>query len=396
MILWARFSFIPDDSMNKRALMTACATGLAFSANYTNHAPMAGVLRAQFSLSQAQVGLLATGIFTTHALMQIPGGWLADRFGSLRILIFALAWVALANIGLALSVSFEQLLLLKAVAGLGTGTSFAAGARYTVSSFQGRILHLAQGFYGGSVLLGAGFILFCVPVMLETVGWHGAFVGCALIAFVAFLYCLLGAPRPQIISAPPAQFAAMLSHSELWLLGLVQMASFGLAIVISTWITTLLRTTLDMPLRTAGLLGSLVLLLGIITRPLGGWLALRVDLLILVRRALLLNAGACVVLALSHSFWLTLAAIIALALGCGVPYAGCFNRAAALFPGRAGAAMGLVNMIGIVMILGGAPAIGWLADVTGSFRSSFVALAVFAILAALSIPLLQEKDPSLP
>jgi nitrate/nitrite transporter NarK len=232
-------------------------------------------------------------------------------------------------------------------------------------------------------------------VMLETVGWHGAFAGCALIAFVVFLYCLWAAPRPRTISPPPAQFTAMLAHSELWLLGLVQMASFGLAIVISTWITTLLRMTLGMPLRNAGLLGSLVLLLGIVTRPLGGWLAQRVDLLILMRWALMFNAGACVILALSHSFWLTLAAIVALAFGCGVPYAGCFNRAAALFPGRAGAAMGLVNMIGTIMILGGAPAIGWLADATGSFRSSFVVLAVFSLLAALPIPLLRQKNLSL-
>jgi len=92
--------------MNKRALLTACVTGLAFSANYTNHAPMVVALRTHFALSQAQVGLLTTAIFTTHALMQVPGGWLADRLGALRVLIFALAWVAVANVALGLSVSY--------------------------------------------------------------------------------------------------------------------------------------------------------------------------------------------------------------------------------------------------------------------------------------------------
>jgi len=112
--------------------------------------------------------------------------------------------------------------------------------------------------------------------------------------------------------------------------------------------------------------------------------------------SLSLNAVACTALAASHSFWLTFVAIAALALGCGVPYAGCFNRAAALFPDQAGAAMGLVNTIGIVMILAGAPAIGWLADATGSFRSSFLILGVFSLLIALSVPFLAEelKDPA--
>jgi len=173
------------------------------------------------------------------------------------------------------------------------------------------------------------------------------------------------------------------------------MATFGLMIVVGTWTTTLLRTTLGLPLETAALLGSLVLLLGILTRPLGGWLAHRMRLRPLVGISLVLNAAACTALAASHSFWLIFAAIAGLALGCGVPYAGCFNRAAALFPNRAGTAIGLVNMIGIVMILAGAPAIGWLADATGSFRSSFLALGTFTLLAAASVPFLPE-EPSNP
>jgi len=384
--------FLPCHSMNKRALLTACGVGFAFSANYTNHAPMLAVLREHFALSQGKAGLITTVIFLTHALMQVPGGRLADRFGSLRVLILALAWVALANMALGFSASYGQLLFFKAMAGLGTGTCFTAGARYTVASFRGPALHLAQGLYGGSILLGAGSVIFAVPQTLDVLGWHGTFMGCAGIALALCLYCLWAAPRPEAIAAPQARFAQMLAHPGIWLLGIVQMATFGLMIVVGTWITTLLRTTLSLPLKAAGLLGSLVLLLGIVTRPLGGWLAHRLRLRLLVGISLLLNAAACAALAASQSAWLTFAGIAGLALGCGLPYAGCFNRAAALFPVRAGVAMGLVNMIGIVMILAGAPATGWLADATGSFRSSFLALGAFTFLAALSVPFLPEES----
>lgn len=171
--------------------------------------------------------------------------------------------------------------------------------------------------------------------------------------------------------------------------------TFGLTIAVATRITTLLRLTLGMPLKTAGLLGSLVLLLGIVTRPLGGWLAHRIRIRALAGMSLVLNVAACSALAATHSFWLTFAAIVGLALGCGVPYAGCLNRAAALFPGRAGVAVGFVNMIGIVMILAGAPVIGWLADATGSFRSSFLALGAFSVVAALSVPFLPAESDNL-
>jgi nitrate/nitrite transporter NarK len=382
--------------MNRRALLTACGVGFSFSANYTNHAPMLGTLQQQFAMDKGRAGLLTTAIFLTHALMQVPGGRLADRFGAIRVLIFALAWVGLANGALGVSTGFVQLLFFKALAGLGTGTCFAAGARYTVASFRGAGLHLAQGLYGGSVLLGAGFVIFAIPHMLDVFGWRGAFLGCSAIAFAVCVYCIPLARLPADGVATSSRLIEMASRTGLWLLGIVQMATFGLMIVVGTWITTMLRSTLGMSLKAAGLLGSLVLLLGILSRPLGGWLARRVPLRPLVGASLLLNAVGCVTLAASQSAWVTFAAVAALALGCGVPYASCFNRAAALFPGRAGMAMGLVNMIGIVMILVGAPAIGWLADATGSFRYSFIALAGFTVLAVFSVPFLPEEtsDPA--
>jgi MFS family permease len=79
------------------------------------------------------------------------------------------------------------------------------------------------------------------------------------------------------------------------------------------------------------------------------------------------------------SFAVAIGAIVALGVGCGLPYAALFTRAAALFPGRAGAAMGLVNMLGIVMILVGAPLVGRLADATHSYTTSFTALGAFAL-----------------
>jgi nitrate/nitrite transporter NarK len=162
------------------------------------------------------------------------------------------------------------------------------------------------------------------------------------------------------------------------------MASFGLVIVVGAWITTLLSSGFHLSLKTAGLMGSLVLLLGIVTRPMGGWLVQHMRITTLIRGALLLNAAACVTLAWGHWLALTFVAILALGAGCGLPYAGVFNRAAALFPRRAGAAMGLVNMIGIVMILAGAPAVGYLADKTGQFRISFLVLGGFSAVAAVA------------
>jgi len=131
--------------MDRRSLISACAAGFAFSANYTNQAPMVSALRGQFGFDQAAAGLLTTAVFLTHGLMQVPGGKLSDRFGAQRMALAALAWVAIANVAIASSEAFWQLLLWKAVAGIGTGACFTAGARYVIGRFEGRELHLAQG-----------------------------------------------------------------------------------------------------------------------------------------------------------------------------------------------------------------------------------------------------------
>jgi hypothetical protein len=87
------------------------------------------------------------------------------------------------------------------------------------------------------------------------------------------------------------------------------------------------------------LVGSIVLLLGIITRPLGNT-APRIGVRWLIRVSLVLSAGACFWLGSGALRGCTAAAVFLLGVGCGLPYAGLFNGAAALYPDRAGAAMG--------------------------------------------------------
>jgi nitrate/nitrite transporter NarK len=142
------------------------------------------------------------------------------------------------------------------------------------------------------------------------------------------------------------------------------------------------------------LIGSLVLLLGIVIRPLGGVLRQHIGMRALLTASFLANATGCFMLAAGwHSLPLAVVAVLLIGTGCGLPSAALFTRAASLFPGRAGAAMGLVNMLGILMILVGAPLVGRLADWSGSFRSSFIALGGFSLAACAAISLVSRDEP---
>lgn len=109
---------------------------------------------------------------------------------------------------------------------------------------------------------------------------------------------------------------------------------------------------------------------------------------------LMVALGCFLLLPSSINLATALAAVVLVGMGIGIPYAAMFSRAGALFPGRAAAAMGLVNMLGIFMILGGAPLVGHLADLTGSFKTSFAVLGGFTLATCLAVPLLDREEPA--
>ena len=125
------------ESVFRLDLVCACIVGFAFSANYTNHAPLVPALTQAFGFSLARAGCLTTGIFLTHAAMQIPGGQLADRLSAKRVVTIALALVCLGNFAIAFASGYWELLLWKIFVGLGTGTCFVAGARYISAAYPG-------------------------------------------------------------------------------------------------------------------------------------------------------------------------------------------------------------------------------------------------------------------
>jgi nitrate/nitrite transporter NarK len=383
-----------SESAQRVAIICGCIVAFAYSANYTNHAPLAAALMREFRFNNAMAGFLTTGIFLTHAGMQIPGGYLVDRFGSRRMLLIALLWVALGNFLMAAAGAYWQLLFCKIFTGMGTGVCFVGGARYIHEGCAGPRLNVAQGFFGGSIQLGAGFVIFAVPLLYKLAGWRATFLISAGMVLVAAVIWIAKSPLVEFPASPPGKFHEMLLAPQLWLLGLFQMATFGMSVVVGSWVVVLLVKVMKVPATRAGMIGSLVLLLGIISRPLGGALRQHMGIRPLFAGSLVMTALGCfLLLPASISMITALAAVVLIGIGVGIPYAAMFSRAGALFPGRAAAAMGFVNMLGIIMILGGAPLVGHLADLTGSFKTSFAVLGGFTLATCALVPLIDRENP---
>ena len=91
----------------------------------------------------------------------------------------------------------------------------------------------------------------------------------------------------------PGRFREMLLAPQLWLLGIAQMATFGISVVVGSWVVIVLTKALKVPATQAGLIGSLVLLLGIVSRPAGGIMRKHVGIRPLLAGSLLIIALGC-------------------------------------------------------------------------------------------------------
>ncbi|MGG3575348.1 MFS transporter [Bacillus gobiensis] len=94
--------------------------------------PVMGSIGEEWNLDKAQLGLMSTVFFAAYAAMQIPTGFLADRFGRVKILVAGYLLFGVATYLSGIAATFGMFLLMRALTGLGEGTYY--GTQYAISS----------------------------------------------------------------------------------------------------------------------------------------------------------------------------------------------------------------------------------------------------------------------
>ena len=378
-----------------RATLAATSLGLALGFNFGNLGPIAERVSTDYGIGLATVGVLTMLLALVHSLVQIPSGRVVDRLRPRSVAIAGLLIVAACN-ALALIAPEPWLaLLLRAVMGMGTGVGFIAGTQYVR-----QIGALAQGVFGGAALGGAGLAVAVMPSLAETfesfrTPW---LAGIALVLTSTALLAAgpLGpaAARRGVARRAGGRLApgSLFRDVGVYRLAAIHMAGMGLAIVVANWVVTLLTRAGELESSVAGVLGSLTLLLGIATRPLGGWIFHRHPALL--RRSLMLGIVTCVIgtglLASAGPLPLVVLGAIMIGLGAGLPFAPAFMAAATRRPEAPGTAVGLVNTLGNGVVVAGTPLLGLSFSLPGDGRLGFVIVAVIWLASLLAVPTNEE------
>jgi predicted MFS family arabinose efflux permease len=342
--------------------------------NISNVGAVAVPLADAYEVRLATVGLFTTALFVTHLLVQVPAGRGADRLGARTVAFAALAAAGLGNALLLLEPSVPIAILGRGVVGLGSGAGFVAGAEYMRSVRPSPVL---QGLYGGSTMLGGALAIAIVPQLEPALGWRAPYwSGLAVAAATA---AVLAVSRYQVRGA--AARVALVADRRLLRLAVVHGTTFGVAVVAANWIVPLLERQ-GHPRGTSAVLGSLVLLVGIVTRPLGGLVA---EDRRAVATAIAVLAGALAALALTLPLAVAGVAAAVAGLAAGVPFAFVFAGAQRTRPDDPAAAVGYVNAWAIAVVVVGTPLLGLTFSLRGDGRLGFACLAALAATALLAV-----------
>jgi MFS family permease len=122
--------------------------------------PIMSVIGDEWNLSNSQLGLMSTVFFTTYALMQIPAGFLADRFGRVKVLVAGYLLFAVGTFFSGIVSGLGLFLVVRAITGFGEGTYY--GPQYAISSatLPKKYRGLSSAIINSGMALGisAGFI----------------------------------------------------------------------------------------------------------------------------------------------------------------------------------------------------------------------------------------------
>ena len=173
--LVGRMERLPFSRMHKK-IYSLTAAGYLFDAfDIMLLSFVMPALAKDLGLTPVQIGLSFSVSFLGMFCGALSGGILADMFGRLKIFKVTLLTFSVATFMTGFVNSYEMLLVLRFLTGLGLGAEqpvvFTYNSEMMPSAYRGRLNGMTEALWGGGVLTAAAVSLLLVP----TYGWRAAF-----------------------------------------------------------------------------------------------------------------------------------------------------------------------------------------------------------------------------
>ena len=371
----------------------------------------ADAMAAELGLTLGQIGLAGSCFVLGYVLFEIPGGWLADRFGARLMLTRIVVWWSIFTALTGVAWNLASLVAIRFLFGCGEAGAFPGATSAIARWFPRHELARAQSIIMFGSRIGFALTAWIAIGLMTSYGWRSVYwifaglgVGWAVWwsrwfrdtpethpAVSSGEVALIREDRAAASGHAKVPWTALLTSRSVWALcGMYSGYTWGLYFYIQ-WLPTYLAQARGLALPEIGPMAAAVLLGGALANLAGGWASDRLARSVGIRSARRLPAVAGLV---SAGVFLALAATVAndtLALVClglsfgsaeltlAVTWATCLDIGGP----AAGVVSGTMNSLGQT---GGALApwlIGTMVDRTGSWELPLLVSAAYYGLSAL-------------
>src|SRR5579859_6317589 len=252
------FNWYGDLSVKERSAFWGCFAGWALDGmDVQLYSFLIPTLIAAWGITTADAGLMGTATLVASAI----GGWIAgilcDRYGRLRILQVTIIWYSFFTFLSGFTTSFDQLLVVRCLQGLGFGGELTAGAvllgEVIRASHRGRAVGTVQSAFAIGWACATTLSSVLLTLLPPTIAWRAVFWAGVLPA-VLVIYVrrkmtesdIFLAARGNATTAREVSPIAIFSPSMLRTTVLAAMLAMGIqgsSYAIITWLPTFLKTT---------------------------------------------------------------------------------------------------------------------------------------------------------
>ncbi|WP_084264486.1 MFS transporter [Actinomadura macra] len=266
----------------------------------------------EFDKPIPDVAFLISVFVAAYGILHIPGGLLATKWGLRRTLALGLAIEAAGSLLSATSTSFAQLVLWRAVAGVGASVFAAVGIAAVSIWFRDHQHALALGISSAAFSVGTALGLYAFADLTDATSWRTSIVIggvlCLVVAAVSALFFRVPRDAGPLAGAhlTRAGLQQALFNKDIWLYGLAFFGAYGSYLGASQLISGY-GDDRHIPGDQVGAAAFLIGIAGVPGSIAAGWLAdryLSPRTLFAAGAVLEAVALACIPLSGPHTFWI--------------------------------------------------------------------------------------------
>lgn len=357
--------------------------------------------KLHFGLSDIGRGWVSSAFFWSYAVMQIPMGWIVDRFGVKWPYAISFALWCLASAAIGFVSTLAGLVVLRLIVGAAEGVVVPGTYRWIRGNFDPDRSGAALGFYALCSKLGPAISAPLAAWFIVTLDWRWMFIITGLLGAIWLVPWLLvahdvpGERRRVVTAEPEVSLRSIVSNRFVLGTVLVYFCYDYFAFFCMTWMPAYLVEQRGLSLHQMGLYAFYSFAGIAIVAFAAGWLAdeiiRRVGHAVLVRKAFVLAgfavASTIVLGARAQSIEVALFWNVTSLAGLGLATANNLALCSIMLIPRAivGRVKGIQNTAVAVAGIVAPLATGWLLHLTGSFVAPMALVFALMILGALTV-----------